>query len=96
VLERRAQAALNHLEPGKRIGWVGGAYAHLNLRDMPNGEVPVSTPADSAGTASRPASELQEAISRVEREVFDPDAEAAELWAQRKMRVESHSSKGAD
>jgi GGDEF domain-containing protein len=88
VLERRAQSVLNKLEPGKRIGWVGGAYAHLNLSEMPGGEVSESVPPELLHPSSHPAADLQETISRVEREVFDSDAEASELMAQRKMRVD--------
>jgi GGDEF domain-containing protein len=88
-LERRSRHVLNKLEPGKRIGWVGGAYAHLNLSEMPGGEVPESVPPEIAKPSSKPPSNLQETISRVEREVFDPDTEMAELMAQRKMRVDS-------
>jgi GGDEF domain-containing protein len=91
-LERRSRTVLGKLEPGKRIGWVGGAYAQLNLSEMPDGEVPESVPPESAHSSSHPASTLQETISRVEREVFDSDSEAAELMAQRKMRVEPRTA----
>jgi GGDEF domain-containing protein len=89
VLERRALGVLNKLEPGKRIGWVGGAYAHLNLSEMPGGQVPESAMPEIANPSSRPPSHLQETISRVERELFNPDTEMSELMAQRKMRVDS-------
>jgi GGDEF domain-containing protein len=85
VLERRAIHVFSTLEPGKRIGWIGGAYAHLDQSEMPGGEVPDSV---SPAISGLPPSNLQETIRRLEREAFDPETETSELLAQRKMRTE--------
>jgi GGDEF domain-containing protein len=88
VLQRRAQSVLAKLDPGKRIGWVGGSYAHLDRSGMPGGVVPESVPPELLHSSGDSAAHLQDTISRVEQEVFDPDTEASELMAQRKMRVD--------
>jgi GGDEF domain-containing protein len=94
VLERRATGVLNKLEPGKRIGWVGGSYAHLDRSGMPDGAIPLSLPPEILDSSSDSAAHLLDTINRVEQEVFDPDTEAAELMAQRKMRVDPSVATG--
>jgi len=72
-IERRCLRPLRKLDEGKRIGWVGGAFAHADASVMPEGaSAPTTKPEYGYGSddplPSVPG--VNGVIDRVEREVF--------------------------
>jgi hypothetical protein len=87
-IERRALVVLRKMEPGKRIGWVGGSYAQLDADKLPEGGV--------SGLSTQPASDLSQGeslpslpgiINQIERDMFGSDSEKPQAKAERPMRL---------
>ena len=92
VLERRAHHVLDHMEPPKRIGWVGGAYAQANVADIPESATAgnQTPPPDAEPVRSNPG--VSGIINNVEREMFGTDTESTEQKAQRMVPVQRSKS----
>lgn len=88
VLERRAQNVLDKLEPGKRIGWVGGVYAHSNEAQMPDGMVAASTQPQSSQNHKDSLPSIPGIINNLERQIFGADTESIEQKSQRMVQVQ--------
>ncbi len=87
-LERRAHNMLGKIEHGKRIVWIGGAYAQVDEAQMPGGVLPEA----SAPAAERPAGDalpsLPGIINNLEREMFGADSEKTSQKARRMVPVQ--------
>ncbi len=87
-IERRSLAVLRKMEPGKRIGWVGGNYAQIDAQEHPEGGVSaLSThpPSDLPFDEQLPS--LPGIINQIERDMFGSDSEKSQSKAQRPMRI---------
>jgi GGDEF domain-containing protein len=92
VLERRAQNVLDKLEPGKRIGWVGGVHAHANQADMPGGVLATSTQPQSSQSHGNSLPSIPGIINGLERQIFGADTESIEQKSQRMVQVQRKKS----
>ena len=89
VLERRAHHVLDNLEPNKRIGWVGGAYAQASIADIPEDAMPSNASSSAPSRSdSSPSPSVPGIINKVEREIFGSDSESIEQKAQRMVPVQ--------
>jgi GGDEF domain-containing protein len=90
-IERRSLAVLRKMEPGKRIGWVGGSYAQMDAEMYPEGGGSnLSTqPASDLSPDEQPPS-LPGIINQIERDMFGSDSEKSQSKAERPMRVLRH------
>jgi GGDEF domain-containing protein len=84
-LERRALAVLRKLEPGKRIGWVGGSNAQLEAGQI--ADMGVSTQPQAEQVVSDALPSLPGIINNIERDMLGSDSERAQAKAERPMRV---------
>ena len=95
VLERRAQNVLDKMEPGKRIGWVGGVYAHASQVNMPGGVVASSSLPHSGQSHGEFLPSIPGIINNIERQIFGADTESIEQKSRRMVQVQrSHTSPG--
>jgi diguanylate cyclase (GGDEF)-like protein len=93
-VERRALRTLDKMEANKRIAWVGGAYAHMDVAHMPDG---LSNPTTKPGGQSLDGSgddlpSLPGMINRLEQEMLGTDSqqlqdEALRLIAEMKKNI---------
>jgi GGDEF domain-containing protein len=89
VLEQRAHHVLDNMDPHKRIGWIGGAYAQANVADIPEDAMSSRDAASSTSHSDSDArSNLPSIINQVERELFGSDTESTEQKAQRMVHVQ--------
>jgi hypothetical protein len=88
VLERRAQNVLDKMEPGKRIGWVGGVHAHANEVDIPGGVTAASSLPHSGLSSGHSLPSIPGIINSIERQMFGADTESIEQKSQRMMQVQ--------
>jgi diguanylate cyclase (GGDEF)-like protein len=88
VLERRAHHVLDNMDPHKRIGWVGGAYAQANVADIPESAMASGNKPPASSGHSSTSSGLPSIINKVERELFGSDTESTEQKAQRMVPVQ--------
>jgi two-component system, sensor histidine kinase LadS len=86
-IERRALRALRKMEEGKRIAWVGGEYAQLDVSQMPDGTSNPTTKPNNGQTADDDLPSLPGMINRIEREMLGPDTEQLKSEADRLMRM---------
>lgn len=93
-VERRALRTLQKMEAGKRIAWVGGAYAHVDASQMPTGlSNPTTKP--NGQDFDNPHTDLPSLpgmINRLEQEMLGTDSqqlqdEALRLIAEMKKNV---------
>jgi hypothetical protein len=95
-IERRSLAVLRKMEPGKRIGWVGGNYAQIDAEMHPEGGISaLSTQPPSDLPFDEQLPSLPGIINQIEREMFGSDGEKSLSKAQRPMRV-LHNPQSAD
>lgn len=92
VLERRAQNVLDKLEPGKRIGWVGGVHAHTKEEDMPGGVISANSQplsqSQSQTSQGNSVPSIPGIINGIERQIFGADTESIEQKSQRMVQVQ--------
>lgn len=88
TLEQRARSVLDKLEQGKRIAWIGGAYAQVDEAQMPGGVIPASTVPASDRLPADALPSLPGIINNIEREIFGADSEKAEQKARRMVKVQ--------
>ncbi len=87
-LERRAHNILGKIESGKRIAWIGGAYAQVDEAQMPGGVLPEAS-APAAGYLTGDAlPSLPGIINDLERAMFGADSENASQKARRMVAVQ--------
>jgi two-component system, sensor histidine kinase LadS len=86
-VERRAQRALSKMEPGKRIAWVGGDYAQMDLSQMSDGASSPTTKPHNGQTADDDLPSLPGVINRIEEEMLGPNTEQLKLEADRLMKM---------
>ncbi len=86
-IERRALRVLLKMEEGKRIAWVGGDYAQMDLSQMPDGTSNPTTKPHNGPTADDDLPSLPGMINRLEREMLGPDTEQLQSEADRLMRM---------
>jgi diguanylate cyclase (GGDEF)-like protein len=86
-IERRALRTLRKIEEGKRIAWVGGDYAQMDLLQMPDGTGDPTTKPNNGQTAEDDLPSLPGMINRLEREMLGPDTEQLKTEADRLMRM---------
>ena len=100
VLERRAQNVLDKLEPGKRIGWVGGVHAHAREADMPGGVVGANTQpqsqSQSQSSQGNSVPSIPGIINGIERQIFGADTESIEQKSRRLVQVQRSKPNAAD
>jgi hypothetical protein len=84
-LERRALAMLRKLEPGKRIGWVGGSNAQLETGQI--AEMGLSTRPEAEPVPRDALPSLPGIINNIERDMLGSDSERAQAKAERPVRV---------
>jgi GGDEF domain-containing protein len=86
-IERRAMRTLRKMEESKRIAWVGGEYAQMDLSQMPDGSSNPTTKPNNGQTADDDLPSLPGMINRLEREMLGPDTEQLKSEADRMMRM---------
>jgi GGDEF domain-containing protein len=86
-IERRAQRILRKMEEGKRIAWVGGDYAQMDLSQMPDGTSSPTTKPNNGQTADDDLPSLPGMINRIEQEMLGPDTEQLKSEADRLMKM---------
>jgi GGDEF domain-containing protein len=91
-LERRALAVLRKLEPGKRIGWVGGSNAQMEAGQLAGliASTGMSTqpePEEAEQVGKEPLPSLPGIINSIERDMLGSDSERVQAKAERPMRV---------
>jgi two-component system, sensor histidine kinase LadS len=86
-IERRAQRILRKMEEGKRIAWVGGEYAQMDLSQMPDGSSNPTTKPNNGQTADDDLPSLPGMINRIEQEMLGPDTEQLKSEADRLMKM---------
>lgn len=86
-IERRALRTLHKMEEGKRIAWVGGAFAQMEASQMPGSHSNPASKPDSGPTAQDELPSLAGMINRLEREMLGPDTEQPSPPAQRLKRA---------
>jgi GGDEF domain-containing protein len=86
-IEQRALRVLRKMEEGKRIAWIGGAYAQLDLSQMPDGASDPSTKPDNGQTADDVLPSLPGMINRIEREMLGPTTEQLQSESDRLMKL---------
>ncbi len=74
-IERRCLRVLRQMEEGKRIAWVGGAYAHADASQLPDGLSHPTTKPNNGQTADDDLPSLPGMINRLEMEMLGPDTE---------------------
>jgi two-component system, sensor histidine kinase LadS len=95
-IERRAQRILRKMEEGKRIAWVGGEYAQMDLSQMPDGTSSPTTKPNNGQTADDDLPSLPGMINRIEQEMLGPDTEQLKSEADRLMRMMKANSTQPD
>jgi GGDEF domain-containing protein len=89
-IERRCLRTLRKLEEGKRIGWVGGAFAHADASVIPDGTSSPTTKPEYGYGADDPMPSVPGVtgvIDRVEREVFGSSSQQPEAKGPQLMPV---------
>ncbi len=86
-IERRATRVLRKMEEGKRISWVGGDYAQLDLSQMPDGTSNPSSKPTSGPIADDDLPSLPGMINRIEREMLGPDTQQLKSEADRGIKM---------
>jgi GGDEF domain-containing protein len=86
-IERRAIRTLHKMEEGKRIAWVGGDYAQMDLSQMPDGLSSPTTKPNNGQTADDDLPSLPGMINRLEREMLGSDTESLKSEADRLMKM---------
>lgn len=87
-LERRAHNLLRKIEPGKRITWIGGNYAHVDEAQMPGGVLPEPSAPVADHSTGNALPSLPGIINNLEREIFGADSEKAEQKARRMVKIQ--------
>lgn len=95
-IERRAQRTLHKMEDGKRIAWVGGDYAQMELSQMPDGTSNPTTKPNNGPAADDELPSLPGMISRIEKEMLGPDTEQLRSEADRLMKTMQAHAKQPD
>jgi GGDEF domain-containing protein len=86
-IERRAQRTLKKMDEGKRIAWVGGDYAQMDVSQMPDGNSSPTTKPNNGQTAEDDLPSLPGMINRIEEEMLGPDTEQLKSEADRLMKM---------
>jgi two-component system, sensor histidine kinase LadS len=86
-IERRAQRTLSKMEQGKRIAWVGGEYAQMDLSQMPEGTSRPTTKPNNGQTADDDLPSLPGMINRIEEEMLGSDKDQVISEADRLMKM---------
>jgi two-component system, sensor histidine kinase LadS len=86
-IERRARRTLDKMEQGKRIAWVGGDYAQMDLSRIPDGTSNATTKPTNGQTADDELPSLPGMINRIEEEMLGPDTEQLQSEANRLMKM---------
>jgi GGDEF domain-containing protein len=86
-IERRALSALRTLESGKRIVWVGGAYAQVDPSQLPGASGSPSTRPSAGQTADDNLPSLPGMINRLEHDMLGMDSEQLLAKGELRMRV---------
>ncbi len=86
-IERRALRTLHKMEGGKRIAWVGGEYAQMNLSQIPDGTSSPTTKPNNGQTADDDLPSLPGMINRIEEEMLGPDTQQLKAEADRLMKM---------
>jgi GGDEF domain-containing protein len=86
-IERRTLRTLNKMENGKRIGWVGGAYAQAEASQIPEGLSGPTTRPHNGQTSNADLPSLPGVIDRIESDMLGLDDEQLQVEADRLMPV---------
>jgi GGDEF domain-containing protein len=86
-IERRTLRTLQKMENGKRIAWVGGNYAQMDVSQMPDGLSSPTTKPNNGPTADDELPSVPGMINRIEYDMLGPDSEHLQAEAERLMQV---------
>lgn len=86
-IERRSLRILRKMDEGKRIAWVGGEYAQMDLSQMPDGTSNPTTKPNNGQAANEDLPSLPGMINRIEEEMLGPNTEQLKSEAERLMKM---------
>ncbi len=86
-LERRALRVLRKMDAGKRIAWIGGEHAQLDLSQMPDRTSGPTTKPHNGQTADDRLPSLPGVINRIEREMLGPNTAELQSQSDRLMKL---------
>jgi two-component system, sensor histidine kinase LadS len=86
-IERRTLRTLQKMENGKRIAWVGGNYAQMDVSQMPDSLSSPTTKPNHGSSADDELPSVPGMINRIEYDMLGPDSEHLQAEAERLMQV---------